>query len=279
MGSLADDTAVTPLGEGRYRATLSPDWEIWGPAGGYVAAVALRAAGCEATVGPPASFTCHFLGVGAFDEVEAEVSVVRRGRSTESLQVLLRQGERLLVHATVLTAAGAGGFDHHEVAAPDAEDPEGLRSLAERLPDEGPAFAFWRSVDCRPLRWVDDWPPPEPLPPTALEWMRLAVGPAAQADRWLDAARSVAFIDVVGWPAASHHHAWREGADRWYAPSADLHVAFHQPAVDEEWLLVEGAAPVSAGGLIGTEGRLWTQAGALVASSRSQLLWRPAPGA
>lgn len=45
MGDLAEDTAPESLGEGRYRVTLSQDWEIWGPMGGYVAACALRAAG------------------------------------------------------------------------------------------------------------------------------------------------------------------------------------------------------------------------------------------
>ena len=191
--------------------------------------------------------------------------------------MLVRQGERLLLHATVLTAAGIGGHDHHEVTAPDAPDPEGLASLAERLPEDGTTFAFWQVVDARPTAWIEDWPPPEPLPPTVLEWMRLADGFDGAGDPWLDAARSLVFIDVIGWPAAHHHHAWRGEDLGWFAPSADLHVAFHQPAADEEWLLVEGAAPVSAGGLIGTEGRLWTRGGALVASMRSQLLWRPAP--
>ena len=41
MGDLTGDTAVEPMGAGRYRAILSQDWEIWGPMGGYVAACAL----------------------------------------------------------------------------------------------------------------------------------------------------------------------------------------------------------------------------------------------
>ena len=39
MGDLATDTALRPCGDGRFEATLSADWEIWGPMGGYVAAV------------------------------------------------------------------------------------------------------------------------------------------------------------------------------------------------------------------------------------------------
>jgi acyl-CoA thioesterase-2 len=283
MGDFAQDTAVEQVGPGRYRGALSPDWEIWGPAGGYVAALALRAAACESTVGVPASFTCHFLGVGAFDEVDAEVAVVRRGRSTESLQVLVRQGERLLLHAVVLTAAGDGGYDHHEAPPPPAPGPEDLLSVDRRWSLDQPVFPFWLAVDARSTSWQDEWPPSGPLPPASQYWMRLVQGLAPGSgdgvgDRWLDAARSVLFIDVVGWPAAHLHHAWRDDPLPWYAPSADLHVAFHQSAVGDEWALVEGTAPVAAGGLIGTEGRLWSSGGALVASSRSQLLWRPMPG-
>ena len=61
MGDLEVDTRLEERGEGRFRATLSTDWEIWGPNGGYVAAIALRAAGRVAKVPRPAAFTGHFL--------------------------------------------------------------------------------------------------------------------------------------------------------------------------------------------------------------------------
>ncbi len=61
MGDLGIDTAVESLGDGRYRGTLSKEWEIWGPMGGYVAAVAFRAAGAESVFPRPASFACHYL--------------------------------------------------------------------------------------------------------------------------------------------------------------------------------------------------------------------------
>jgi hypothetical protein len=44
MGNLDDDTKLIG-GEGLYTARLAPDWKIWGPNGGYVAAIALRGAG------------------------------------------------------------------------------------------------------------------------------------------------------------------------------------------------------------------------------------------
>ena len=43
---------------GRYSVVLSDAWEIWGPSGGYLAALALRAAGDCAEIPRPASFYC-----------------------------------------------------------------------------------------------------------------------------------------------------------------------------------------------------------------------------
>ena len=60
MGDLGQDTAVESLGGGRYRAPVSPQYEIWGPMGGYIASLALRAAGAEARLHRPASFFCHY---------------------------------------------------------------------------------------------------------------------------------------------------------------------------------------------------------------------------
>ena len=69
MGDFAVDTAIEG-DAGHYRATLSRDWEIWGPNGGYVAAIALRAAGAESRFARPASFSAQFLSSARFEEVE-----------------------------------------------------------------------------------------------------------------------------------------------------------------------------------------------------------------
>jgi hypothetical protein len=74
MGDVAAQTAVEPVGDGRYRAMVHADWEIWGPCGGYVAALALRAAGAESDLVRPASFFCHYLSVAAFAPVDLTVT-------------------------------------------------------------------------------------------------------------------------------------------------------------------------------------------------------------
>src|ERR1700741_5471912 len=94
MGDVAVDTAVEQVDDGRSRARLSRDWEIWGPMGGYVAAVALRAAGAESPFGRPASFFCQYLGVAAFEPVDVTVSVERQARTALAQRAEMPQGGR-----------------------------------------------------------------------------------------------------------------------------------------------------------------------------------------
>src|SRR3954469_23744632 len=103
MGDFAIDTAVHGS-DGTYTGTLSREWEIWGPMGGYIATFALRAAGAESSFARPASFFCHYLGVAGFDDpIELEVNKLRAGRNAESIRVSVTQGERSIMESTVWT--------------------------------------------------------------------------------------------------------------------------------------------------------------------------------
>lgn len=80
MGDLAQQTEATPVGDAdgpgprRFSALVHDDWEIWGPEGGYVAAIALRAAGAASPFARPASFFCHYLSVANFAPVDLAVT-------------------------------------------------------------------------------------------------------------------------------------------------------------------------------------------------------------
>lgn len=100
MGDFAVDTAVEGEG-GRYTARLSRDWEIWGPNGGYVAAIALRAAGAATALRRPASFAAHYLSVAEFDQVELTVTPLRAAKRAVSLRVAMTQRERPVLDAVV----------------------------------------------------------------------------------------------------------------------------------------------------------------------------------
>ena len=109
MGDLALDTRLVrtePTGEDavtRFRAELSADWKIWGPNGGYLAALALRARGEVAPVKRPASIACHFLSVADFAPVDVETRINRAGRISESISVSIRQAGKPIVEAMIRT--------------------------------------------------------------------------------------------------------------------------------------------------------------------------------
>ncbi|HEY1734286.1 MAG TPA: thioesterase family protein, partial [Acidimicrobiales bacterium] len=269
----AADAGVT-TGAGRFTATLSPEWEIWGPMGGYVAAVALRAAGAVSPFRRPATFACHYLAVARFEPVDIAVTVQRAARTALSQRVVVTQEDRPVLTAEVWSIGDVDGLVHHVVDPPDVAGPDGLPSMDDLDPDRWPPFPFWRNLDARPVAPCGEWPPREPLPPRWQTWLRFR--PVATfEDPWVDAARSVVVLDVVGWPSAHQHHAWRDAP--YIAPSLDLSVAFHEPAPDAAWLLADGHSPVAGDGLVGWHGRLWSPARRLVASAGGQALFRRQP--
>lgn len=281
MGDLDEDTAIERVGDGRYRATLRSNWQIWGPMGGYVAAVALRAAGAQAALTRPSSFYCHYLRPARFAPVELEVVAVRRGRTAESLRVLVRQDGKDVMDATVGVVAEVEGLEHEVVEGPDVPGPEALRGLAELLAEQAdapPPMTFWTNFDARPVAFRHEWPPPGPEAPRWQQWHRF-VPVSTFEDLWLDAARYVLLGDLPSWPSTVPQHAWRwaGGPPEWIAPTLDLYVAFHRPVPAEPWLLVDGAAPVAADGLLGWHHRLWSTDGALVASGGGQGIFRRVP--
>src|SRR5262245_66005034 len=121
MASFLADTAIhrDPERSGWYRSELSKDWAVWGPNGGYVAAIALRAALAESRLPRPASFHCHFLAVGDFAPVELRVESLGGSKRAESLHVEVRQKEKPLLVASVWTGGEGvtGCADVHYIAA------------------------------------------------------------------------------------------------------------------------------------------------------------------
>lgn len=272
MGDLARDTALEGA-HGEYAVQLSEDWRIWGPNGGYLAAVALRAAARESGFRVPASFFCHFLSVGRFDAARLLVEPIRRGRSADSMRVRMVQGDKLLLEAMVWTTDPGPGLEHDDARMPEVAAPEGLPSWAELSPEQegGPSFPFWENIEGRPLL-VDREAGAPGGDPRELCWYRFRPVPRFD-DPFLDACRSLILIDTLGWPAA--HMAHRDD-DRFVAPSLDVSVQFHRPA-SSEWLLGDAHAPVAEAGRIGALNRIWNEDGKLVATGTSTLLMRPAP--
>jgi len=277
VGDLDTDTAVEPSGDGRFQATLSGGWEIWGPMGGYVAACALRAAGRSSGHPRPAAFSCHYLGTARFGIVDLLVETRKQGRTASSQRVEVSQEGRPILDAMVWSVEDeVEGLEHDDTVAPAVPGPDDLASIEELLTEETKRpYPFWENFDAKPVTFESKWPPAESRPPCWQEWLRFRPS-ATFDDPWVDAARSLILVDLPSWPAAHRRHAWREPA--FIAPTLDLNVAFHLRPSGEEWLLCDGAAPVSTAGLFGWTARVWSRGGKLHASGGGQCLYRRLTG-
>ncbi len=253
---------------GRYVAHLSKGWEIWGPNGGYLATIALRAAGAVAQIQRPASFYCHFLSSPAFDSVQLKVSVLKQGRRAESFAVEMTQEGKPILHALVKTAAEAPGYEHQHPETPQVPPPEALKSYEELLPaGQPPSFSFWNNIERRP---VDQSPTDEPKAPVLREWARYR--PRARFDDpFVDAARALILLDTYGFPAAyRRYRSWE-----YLAPNLDTSAWFHHFEPSSEWLLIDNECLIAARGLMGVSGRVWGAGGRLLATGSAQLCCIP----
>ena len=281
MSDLGQATAVERVDEqdgvDRFTAKLDPGWEIWGPMGGYVASVALRAAGATSPFQRPASFSCHYLGVASFDSVDIQVRALRSAKTAASHRVELTQDGRPILEATIWSVGEVDGLEHDHtatldpgVAGPDAT-PNLLDLLTPEQLEQGSPYPFWQNLDSKPIDFRAE--PQENAEPIWREWLRFTPT-ATFDDPWVDACRALVLVDVQSWPAAGRAHPWGHG---FFAPSLDLYVAFHDPQPGSEWLLADGHGPVARDGIMGWHGRVWSEDRHLVASGMGQLLCRRMP--
>jgi len=273
VGDLEEDTAVERVGDGHYRARVSADWALVGPVGGYLASIALRAAGAHASLPRPASISCQYLSRARFDTVDIEVRCRHTSRSAQSLAVTLTQHDRLVLSAQVWAVAeGIAGPEHRLSRPPPVPPPEQMAEIvldpavANRIATTATATGrFWRNLE---LRWVADHSRPEGM--QIHSWVKFR--PRAYfKDPWVDACREVISIDTGILPAV----AWAlPGGARFVAPSIDLYVAFHEPPPPEDYLLVTARGTAAGAGLLSGTAETRSLDGTLMASGGSQLLCR-----
>lgn len=277
MGDLAQDTRVHGA-DGRYTAELSRDWEIWGPNGGYIAAIALRAAGAHSRFDRPASLVGHFLGVADFTTLDIDVTTLRLAKRAESMRVSLHQHGQSIFEAMVWSVGDVDGLAHDITEMPTRPDPSTILSVDERIPAEEreahPYHKFWSNFEERvpDEDWFDDWENRPVRAPVHGHWYRYRPTETF-SDPWVDACRSLILVDTLGWPAVCQHHI----NNGYMAPSIDLACAFHRTRLEEPWLYAQATSISAANGLIGCESRVWSRDGALLAHGTSQLLCRPMP--
>ncbi len=268
MSPFETDTAVTPLGEGRFSVELSDRWWVGrGPNGGYVAALMLRAMSkkADSITGPddpqpPRSLTVHFLNTPSTGDAEIEVTVERRGRSTMFLSARLVQEGAVQGKAMAVFSADRHGPSFIHTEMPDVPAPEHGEEMDTSLAPVA-VFSRYRAIP-------------------ALGGMPLGGGEKADTAGWIKLAEqdeemspelAAAMLDIW-WPAP-----FVALSERAVAPTLEYTVHFPRKLPVEgskpsDWVLTRLRADEAVEGHFSEDGELWTRDGTLLARCRQVAL-------
>ena len=256
------DTALEEMGPGRWRAWAPEHWFVArGPNGGYLAAVAARAA--EAAAGRPLrSLTLHFIAAPAAGPIDAAVTLEREGRTYSAVSIRLEQdGAPVTLALATLGELPAEGAAWDATAMPSASP---LAETEALQPDETNVPAFMRNYD---LRWALGG---DGDVPGSGGWMR------TREPRLLDAPLVAALTDA--WAPAAFVALGRFVG----APTLDLTIHIRRPLpppdmAADDYVLGRFVSRLAVGGTWEEDGELWTPGGELIAQSRQLALVRELP--
>jgi acyl-CoA thioesterase len=259
------DTAVEPLGDGRWRGWCSTDWSAPpGPNGGYLAAIVLRAMTAELgdATRPPRSLTLHYLRPPKEGTVEVAVEVQRNGRSLSTLTArLVQDGKDCILAIGAFAATFPSALDY---ATPPPEVPA-WEDIEPYTPHpQAPAISH--RLEIRGA--IGQFPFTSGDHALTGGWILLHDKPAVDAhvlallcDAWLPAA----FVRLDNMAMA---------------PTIDFTIHFRNPdaaaAHDPSTpLLTRFSSETSVDGFWEEDGAVWTPDGTLLAQSRQLALLRP----
>ncbi|MEM7020911.1 MAG: acyl-CoA thioesterase domain-containing protein, partial [Pseudomonadota bacterium] len=204
MDDFQEATVLQALGDNQWEITLTKDWALWGPAGGYLAALALRAAKDSTEFTRPVSLSCHFLRVAKFEAIQLDVESLRRGKRSEVLRVNLVQDDKLILTAMVwVTDADQETMVHDYATVNNIPAPDSLKSYQEVYPNRS-VHPFMRRMEHRPIDPVTDGDL-TPREPENAGLYRFFPKPMAD-DYFIDACRATILIDTFAWLATYPAH-------------------------------------------------------------------------
>lgn len=257
--------------EGRYRATLSDNWNApFVPQGGIATAIALRAMAEELDAPDQRlrTVTTAYAAQVKQGDAEVDVSVLRRGRSMSQVMATLRNVGETAGHTSVAVfGTQRHGFEFTELTCPDVPPPDECRSWDDVPADFEPAGprrdgppSFWESVTSRVAVGHMPWDAYEPSTSERIYWYRFEEPPLLD-DGTLDPLALVTLCDTM--PGAVFERLG-PGEHEWVPPSADLTVHLFGDA-DAEWLLARNRARHAGDGYASIDMELWDPGRGLVA--------------
>jgi acyl-CoA thioesterase len=265
--SFDHDTALEPVGPGRWRASVSEHWFVTdGPNGGFLAALAARAMSETAGAGrPPRSLTLHYLRLPVAGELDVSTEVEYDGRSTSFQRLRIEQdGESVAVALGCCAAWREGQPEWDDARMPPASPPEECEPAPPLPPGTLP---FIGNYEMRHAIGPPLGVPPAPGQPARTGgWIRTA------QPRGLDPVLIAALAD--SWLPAAHLRMPEPG----FVPTLDLTVHWRAPldpgAAEHPWVLVCFTTRLGAGGFWEEDGELWSPDGTLLAHSRQLAMVR-----
>ena len=261
---------------GHYQIDLDPHWMGFHTLfGGYLAAVAMRAASQASGFRRAASLSCHFLQGGRPGPTEVVVESLRANKRSESLRVSLLQQDQRILEALVWIGREGDGFTLDHGSIPEIPPASAFRDRREQVLAIGnPVSPVWDRVE---TRFCDRqlYEAARPDEPDVDAWCRLRDSHPYE-DALEDALRITAIAD-----GSFHDPLYRLiGGDpqdyEYSTPTVELSVHFHRAAPGSEWLFSRARCDQAAAGLVTGSARFWSgDTGQLVASARSNLACRP----
>jgi acyl-CoA thioesterase len=256
------DTALEEVGDGAWRAWAPEHWFVArGPNGGYLAAVAARAA--EAVAGRPLrSLALHFVAAPAVGPLDVRARIERAGRSYSAVSLRIEQDGAPMTLALATLGALPDGGPEWDAAPMPAATPLAETQAIE--PDDANVPAFMRNYD---MRWALGG---DGEVPGSGGWLR------TREPRRLDAPLIAAMTDA--WAPSAFVALGRFVA----APTLDLTIHIRRPLppagmAPEDHVLVRFTSRLSVAGVWEEDGELWSPSGELLAQSRQLALARELP--
>jgi len=260
MASFDEDTALTPVSEGKWEGAIADGWATpRGPLGGYVMALVLRA--FEEAVADSSrsarSVTMHFLRPPSVGPVTVEATVERAGRSLATVSGRLIQEGKLI--GIALGAYSAPWESPHlpDEPMPSVDPADGRDPIDSAGRHKAPDFTQRLSMQRR----FGEMPFTSAKRGEVGGWIGLV------EERPIDAL-SLAVIADAWFPAP-----WPRLPEFAPAPTIDLTIHFRVPLpLDDGLLLGRFRNRMVRDGFFDEDGELWTPDGTLVAQSRQLAL-------
>lgn len=258
MRSFSQDTVVERIDDGRYRASLLPEWDIAGNAnGGFMLALAARAMAMEVERPDPVTVTAHYLAPGKPGSTEIQVQPVKQGkRFAVASATMLAAGRPLLQLLGTFGDLG-GAVNHANILAsgvPEMPPPEACVHYG----DQAGMQAMYRNIELR-VHPEDAWFDHGVRSGTmrVRGWMRFP------GDAEVDVMGLLLAADAFPPPV---FNAGSEIPIVW-VPTLEFTVHVRaRPAAG--WLRAAFATRFVSGGFVEADGEIWDETGTLVAQSR-----------